>query len=230
MMALGGFSAQGLAADIALPAADIVVSQDEARPIEERGGDFTLFGASGSVSLSDYRGKVVAIYFGYSQCPDVCPTNLSLLGSAMNQLSDTELAEFQAIFVSVDPGRDNPQTLAEYTRYFHPDMIGISGAPADLDPVVAQYGAYYEKITYSNSELKYGIAHTSETYIVNRQGKLVRILAHATPPDEIVAAIRETLDETQVEAPVETQVETPVETQVETPVETPVETQVETPQ
>jgi len=193
LLTLGSFAAEREPADATLPAADIVIPQNEARPIEERGGDFILFGASGPVSLSDYRGKVVALYFGYSQCPDVCPTNLALLGSAMKQLSDTELAEFQAIFVSVDPGRDNPQTLAEYSRYFHPDMIGISGAPADLDPVVAQYGAYYEKTPYSNSELLYGIAHTSETYIMSRQGKLVSILAHATPPDEIVKAIRKAL-------------------------------------
>ena len=136
---------------------------------------------------------MVAIYFGYSQCPDVCPTNLAMLGAAMKQLSESELEQFQSIFISVDPGRDSPRQLAEYTRFFHDDMIGVSAAPNDLNPVVAQYGAYYEKHSYSNSEMLYGIDHTSETYIVGREGELHSIQAHATPPDELLVAIRAAL-------------------------------------
>ncbi len=171
----------------------LVLTVDGNMPIEQRGGEFTLFGAQGAVSLSDFRGKVVAIYFGYSQCPDVCPTNLSILTSAMKQLSTQELANFQAIFISVDPGRDDPERLAKYVTFFHSDMIGISGAPVDLNPVVAQYGAFYEKVSYSNSEMLYGIDHTSETYIVSKQGKLTAILSHASPRDEVLATIRREL-------------------------------------
>lgn len=170
-----------------------VLTVDGNMPIEQRGGEFTLFGAQGAVSLSDFRGKVVAIYFGYSQCPDVCPTNLSILTSAMKQLSAQELANFQAIFISVDPGRDDPERLAKYTTFFHPEMIGISGAPVDLNPVVAQYGAFYEVASYSNSEMLYGIDHTSETYIVSKQGILTAILPHASPRDKVLAAIRREL-------------------------------------
>ncbi len=158
--------------------------------ITDRGGDFSLIGKSGWVSLSDFKGKVVAVYFGYTKCPDVCPTNLSFLSSAIAQLSPEEKKNFQSIFISVDPGRDTPDILADYVKYFDKDMIGLSAAPDDIDPVVAQYGAYYEKVPYSNSALMYGIDHTSETYIVGKKGKLVAVLEHATPSAKILATIR----------------------------------------
>lgn len=175
---------------VGIPSADITLSEDETRPMSERGGEFTLFGSDGAVSLSDFRGKVVAIYFGYTQCPDVCPTNLSLLSSALKQMTEDELAQFQGLFISVDPGRDDPQTLVEYTQFFHPKIMGVSGAPVDLDPVVAEYGAYYEKTAYSNSAMIYGIAHTSEIYVMDRNGKMVGILPHAASPKEIMRQLR----------------------------------------
>jgi len=166
---------------------------DEVIDINDRGGDFSLIGKSGWVSLSDFKGKVVAIYFGYTKCPDVCPTNLSFLSSAIAQLTAEEKKQFQSIFISVDPGRDSPDVLAEYVKYFDEDMIGLSAAPDDVDPVVAQYGAYYEKVPFSNSALMYGIDHTSETYIVGRDGKLVFILDHATESAKILSTIREAM-------------------------------------
>ena len=178
---------------IKTPPPNIVIAADKTLPIEKRGGNFTLYGKNGAVSLSDFKGKVVAIYFGYTQCPDVCPTNLSLLGAAFKKLSKKELEKTQGIFISVDPGRDSPELLADYTKYFHPKIIGISGTPEMVDPVVAAYGAYYEKVSYSNSAMMYGISHTSETYIVGKDGKLSAILAHATPVKDIVKAIRDAL-------------------------------------
>jgi len=178
-----------------MPKANIVIPKDKALPMEKRGGDFTLYGKDGAVSLSDFKGKVVAIYFGYTQCPDVCPTNLSLLGAALKKLNKKELDQVQGIFISVDPGRDSPEHLAEYTRYFHPKIMGISGTPEMIDPIVAAYGAYYEKVPYSNSAMLYGISHTSETYIVGKNGKLSAILPHATPTKDILKAIKKALKE-----------------------------------
>ncbi len=161
--------------------------------INDRGGDFSLIGKKGWVNLSDFRGKVVAIYFGYTQCPDVCPTNLSFLSSAIAQLNPEEKKQFQSIFISVDPGRDTLEKLEEYVKYFDEAMIGLSAAPDDLDPVVAQYGAYYEKVPYSNSALMYSVDHTSETYIVGKDGKLVYILPHATESIKVLKAIRDAM-------------------------------------
>ena len=175
------------------PPPNIVISEDQALPMEKRGGDFTLYGIDGAVNLSDFRDKVVAIYFGYTQCPDVCPTNLALLGDGLKKLTKKELDNIQGIFISVDPGRDTPELLADYTRHFHPKIIGISGTPEMVDPIVATYGAYYEKISYSNSAMMYGVSHTSETYIVGKNGKLSAILPHAAPAADIVKAIRSAL-------------------------------------
>jgi len=176
------------------PVPDVVIAADKTLPMEKRGGNFTLYGKNGAVSLSDFKGKVVAIYFGYTQCPDVCPTNLAFLGTAFKQLSKKELENVQGIFISVDPGRDTPEILADYTKYFHPKIIGISGTPEMIDPVVAAYGAYYEKVSFSNSAMMYGISHTSETYIVGKDGKLSAIMPHASPVADIVKAIRKALD------------------------------------
>lgn len=175
------------------PSADIVIPEDQVLPMEKRGGDFTLYGKNGAVNLSDFKGKVVAVYFGYTQCPDVCPTNLALMGAGFKKLSEKELENVQGIFISVDPGRDTPEHLADYTKYFHPKIMGISGTPDMIDPIVAAYGAYYEKVSFSNSAMMYGISHTSETYIVGKDGKLSAILPHAAPADDIVKAIQTAL-------------------------------------
>jgi len=187
MLAMNIAHAEKMVSDKPLP------KRDEIIEIKDRGGDFTLIGKDGWVSLSDFKGKVVAIYFGYTKCPDVCPTNLSFLSSAIAQLSSDEKKHFQSIFISVDPGRDSPDILLDYVKYFDKDMIGLSAAPDDLDPVVAQYGAYYEKVPYSNSALMYGIDHTSETYIIGKDGKLSAILPHAAESAKILSAIREAM-------------------------------------
>jgi protein SCO1/2 len=115
------------------------------------------------------------------------------LSSALGHLTEQEKNNFQSIFISVDPGRDTPDKLLEYVKYFDPNMIGLSAAPNDLDPVVAQYGAFYEKIPFSNSSLMYGIDHTSETYIVGKDGKLFAILPHATASAKILKTLREAM-------------------------------------
>lgn len=172
------------------PPVENSAAAEEIIDIKDRGGEFQLIGKDGWVALSDFKGKVVAIYFGYTKCPDVCPTNLSFISSAIQHLSADEKKQFQSIFISVDPGRDSPDVLSEYVQYFDKNMIGLSAAPDDLDPVVAQYGAYYEKVPYSNSSLIYGVDHTSETYIVGKEGKLVAILPHATESAKILSTIR----------------------------------------
>ena len=169
---------------------DTVIEVNRVIDIKDRGGNFSLIGKQGWISLSDFEEKVVAIYFGYTKCPDVCPTNLSLLSSAIAQLKPEEKKQFQSIFISVDPGRDTLEILDDYVKYFDEDMIGLSAAPDVLDPVVAQYGAYYEKVPYSNSALMYGVDHTSETYIVGKDGKLFAILPHATESVKVLETIR----------------------------------------
>jgi protein SCO1/2 len=90
-----------------------------------QGGDFTLSSSAGRVSLTDFRGKVVLIYFGYTWCPDICPLNLSCLSLALDGLTPREREQVQVLFVSVDPDRDTPQRLHRYTAHFAPDILGL---------------------------------------------------------------------------------------------------------
>lgn len=154
-----------------------------------QGGDFTLQGKNGPVALKDYRGKVVLIYFGYTFCPDVCPTSLSLIAQAISSLEPAERERVQGIFISVDPERDTLDRLKEYAPFFHPAIVGITGSPEQLTAVARQYGASYMK-QKPNAEGQYAVDHSSITYVVAPDGKLIASLPHASTPQQIVDTVR----------------------------------------
>jgi len=154
------------------------------------GGDFTLQSADGPVSLKDFRAKVVLLYFGYTKCPDVCPTSLSFLTQALNELSEDELNRVQGIFVSVDPKRDTPDALKEYVGYFHPSLLGVTGSAAEVADVAALYGAQYYEVELEGSAFGYSVNHSAVTYLITPDGALRFIFPHGTPPQVIVEAIR----------------------------------------
>lgn len=153
------------------------------------GGDFTLTGSTGPVSLKDFRGKVVLVYFGYTFCPDVCPTSLSLMAQALSLLEPDERERVRGIFISVDPERDTPDRLKEYAPFFHPAIVGITGTPEQVAAIARQYGASYMK-QKPNADGQYAVDHSSITYVVDPQGQLVASLPHASSPQQIVDAVR----------------------------------------
>jgi protein SCO1/2 len=156
-------------------------------------GDFTLQSAAGPVSLKDYRGKVVLIYFGYTYCPDVCPTSLAATAQGLALLKPEELAKVAMIFISVDPERDTPARLKDYAEFFHPNVVGVTGTPEKLAEIAKRYGVFYarQKIDTAGG---YVVDHSSDTYVVGPEGRLVGKIAHATPPDRVVAELRKYLD------------------------------------
>lgn len=168
------------------------VSFDEA----PQGGDFTLQSAAGPFSLKAQRGKVVLLYFGYTHCPDVCPTTLTGIAQAFKALKKNELAHVEAVFVSVDPERDSPKKLAAYTKYFHPSIIGVTGAPDQIAQVAKQYGAVYRKVKNASGK-GYLFSHSANTYVIAPDGTLNTILPDATPPREIDKVIRSLLSNGQ---------------------------------
>lgn len=153
------------------------------------GGDFTLDSPSGKLTLQEYRGKVVLLYFGYTFCPDVCPTALSSIGQALAALAPDELAQVQGIFVSVDPERDTMEVLNVYAPFFHPSIVGASGTPAQVAEVARRYGVSYMK-QKSVDDRPYTVDHSSFTYLIDREGRLAATLPHGAPPADIVAQIR----------------------------------------
>lgn len=164
---------------------------DTAPPLPP-GGDFTLQSADGPVTAASLRGKVVLLYFGYTACPDVCPTSLALIVGALKALDAAELARVQVLFVSVDPDHDTPAKLTQYASYFHPNIIGATAPAPVLAEIAARYGARF-RVERLESAAGYAVDHTSFTTVIAPDGKLTEQLPHGTLPDEIVAAVRRAL-------------------------------------
>lgn len=158
------------------------------------GGDFTLESASGPVSLKDYRGKLVLVYFGYTFCPDICPTSLASTAEGLKQLKPEEAARVAMIFISVDPERDTPPRLKEYAEFFHPSLVGVTGTPENLAEIAKRYGVFYARQKVETAGGGYVVDHSADTYVVGPNGQLVGKIAHATPPDRVVAEIRKHLN------------------------------------
>jgi protein SCO1/2 len=159
-----------------------------------QGGDFVLDSADGPVKLEDFRGKVVLLYFGYTLCPDICPTNLAAVARALSVLEAEETAQVRVIFVSVDPQRDELPRLKTYAAYFHPTMLGASGSEEVIAEVARRYGAAYRKVE-TGSALGYMVDHSAYTYLIDRHGKLRGQLEHAASPNQILDSIRALLAE-----------------------------------
>jgi protein SCO1 len=157
------------------------------------GGDFTLQSAGGPVSLSDFKGKVVLLYFGYTYCPDICPTSLVATAAGLKQLSAEEQARVAMIFISVDPERDTPARLKEYVEFFHPNIVGVTGSAESLADIARRYGAFYAKQSVATAGGGYVVDHSADTYVIGTDGKLVGKIAHATPPEQVAGEIRKHL-------------------------------------
>lgn len=147
--------------------------------------DFTLQSAQGPVSLSDFRGKYVVLYFGYTHCPDICPTTLAALKATFNRLgSRTDQA--QVVFVSVDYKRDTPEKMSSYVNNFRPDFIGLAGTQDEITQVAQEYGIYF-KLNDPDANGAYSVDHTSTIMILDRQGALVATWSYDQQPDEMAS-------------------------------------------
>jgi len=153
------------------------------------GGDFKLNSVDGEQSLSDFRGEVVLVYFGFMSCPDVCPTSMAVMKQAINQLNEAERAKVRGIFISVDPQRDTVDELNAYTQYFSDRIFGMTGSKEQIDAVVKQYGAYYKFVQLDDSALGYTVDRAARIYLIDPEGQLADILAHDINPAELHAKI-----------------------------------------
>lgn len=151
---------------------------DAAEPLDGPVVDFTLQSAKGPVRLSDFRGKVVLLYFGYTFCPDICPTSLAATARALRELPEADLANVQTIFVSVDPERDTPAHLEEYAHFFHPNILGVTGSPEDVARAAKPFEVVYRKHE-TNGAGGYVVDHTALTYVIAPDGHLAARLPHA---------------------------------------------------
>ncbi|MDR2239029.1 MAG: SCO family protein [Zoogloeaceae bacterium] len=159
------------------------------------GGDFTLQSADGPVHLADFRGKAVLLFFGYTYCPDICPTALASVAASLNQLSAEERARVAAIFVSVDPKRDTPTRLKEYTAFFDPAIVGVTGSADEIAAVARRYGVFYAEQKVATAGDGYVVDHTSDTYLIGPDGRLRGTLPHGAGPEQMASAMRKILNQ-----------------------------------
>ncbi len=162
--------------------------------VDPPGGDFTLQSKDGPVSLSDSDGKVRLLYFGYTFCPDVCPTSLARIGAAFKKLNEEELKQVQGILVSVDPDRDTVEKLADYTKYFHPKIVGVTGKKEQIDEIAKRYDVKYRKAEGSTAA-SYLVDHTAYIFVLDKKGKISEYLPHAVQVERAVEVIRNLIKE-----------------------------------
>jgi protein SCO1 len=154
--------------------------------------DFSLTGPDGKIlSLSDFRGKLVVLYFGYTSCPDVCPTTMAALAQAMRDLG-AKADGVQVIMVTVDPERDTPDRLNSYVAAFDSRFIGLSGTPDQIAGAAKPFGIVYEKHAGS-SATNYLVDHTATTTVLDENGRIRLIWPYGTPPEELASDLDQLL-------------------------------------
>ena len=137
------------------------------------GGEFTLTSLQGPVNLSDHRGKVVLLFFGYTSCPDVCPLSLFRIGNCLSSLEDEQAEQVSALFITLDPERDTAERMRQYAGFFHPQIVGLTGDAEAIDEVTTRYGIGYERNLAPESALGYSISHPDTILLVDAEGTLV---------------------------------------------------------
>lgn len=150
--------------------------------------DFTLQSINGPVSLSDFRGKIVVLYFGYTSCPDVCPTTLANLRRALNDLGE-KADQVQVILVAVDWQKDTPERVASYLSAFHPDFVGLSGTQAQIDAVTKDFFIFYQ-INPPDENGYYTVDHTATTQVLDREGRLMLTWPYGLSADELLEDLK----------------------------------------
>jgi protein SCO1/2 len=162
-------SFRGTLYDPALPAYEIELTQ----------------GNGSSFRLSEMQGNNVLLFFGYTSCPDVCPTTLSEMKRVLSELG-ADAEHVKVVFVTVDPERDTPEKLREYVSIFNPTFIGLSGSVEELQKVWSDYGVYREEEQMPNSATGYLVNHTARVYLIDRDGNLRLSYSYGTPTDDFV--------------------------------------------
>jgi protein SCO1 len=152
------------------------------------GGPFRLIDQNGrSVSDADLKGRPSLVFFGFTHCPEICPTALFEISEILNQLGP-DAARVNALFVTVDPERDTPEKLKDYLSSFNPRLIGLSGDPAALAAVAKAYRVYYKKVPLDAGG--YTMDHTAIVYLMDKEGRFVAPFSLKRRPEESAADLR----------------------------------------
>ena len=156
------------------------------------GGPFTLTDQGGARrNLSDFRGKLVLLYFGFTYCPDVCPTDLMAMGNLIRSLGPAG-DQVQPVFVTLDPARDRPEMLRAYVASFHPRFVALTGTEDEIRRVATSYKVYFEKVKPPGVGT-YLIDHTAYVFLLDREGRFITLFPPGTPQERMAVMVREQL-------------------------------------
>ena len=178
---------------------DDAVNPDSAvRPQLERyeiGGEFELTNQRGErMRLSDFAGRALVMFFGYTFCPDVCPATLARVREVKAALPPEDAARFTGVLVSVDPARDSPQRLGQYVEFFDPAFVALTGSEDELEDVARRYGARF-MIPEGQPEDSYLVNHSSIAYLIDPAGHVRALYYGDEPIDAIASNVRQVLEE-----------------------------------
>lgn len=156
------------------------------------GGPFSLTDGQGNIVRDeDFRGRYMLVYFGYTFCPDICPTDLSRLSAAIDELPKDTASQIQVLFITVDPERDTPMLAGEFAQAFHPDFIGLSGSVDAVKQAVTAYRVHRAKVFIPGEpEEEYLISHSPNTYLMGPSGEFLTLFPHDSQSDVMAEVIQ----------------------------------------
>ena len=163
--------------------------EPSAPPASDIGGSFHLTAQNGArVDQSLLNGKWTAVYFGYTFCPDVCPTTLGVMAQALEKLG-ADSQRVVPVFITIDPARDTPKVLADYMKAFGPSFVGLTGSDAQIKAVEKEYRVYAAKRPLDKGG--YGMDHSSVLYLMGPNGKMVSFYDEAVSPDDLAKDLKQ---------------------------------------
>lgn len=149
---------------------------------EPIGGAFSLKDQTGKIRTdADFHGQLMLVYFGFTYCPDICPTDLQQIGIAMEQLGD-DARNVQPLFITLDPERDTVDHLAQYVPLFHPRLLGLTGSIKDVSQAADAYRVYYKRVSTGSKPDDYTVDHSAFIYLIGRDGKYLGFFPPAPTP------------------------------------------------
>ena len=158
------------------------------------GGPFTLVDHTGKTRHdTDFRGRHMLIYFGYTFCPDVCPTALQVMTGALDQLDPAQQKRIAPIFITVDPARDTTDHLKTYVGNFHPQLVGLTGTEKQVADAARAYRVYFAKAKDAGESPDYLMDHSSIVFLMGSDGGYISHFTHATAPEKMAEALRKQL-------------------------------------
>jgi protein SCO1/2 len=167
------------------------VAQVQSVGVPQIGGPFVLINQDGkTVSEADFKGKYMLVYFGFTYCPDVCPTSLTIMEDALDMLGD-KAERITPMFITVDPERDDPEAMKLYVEHFHPRLVGLTGSVDQVKAVAKTYKAYFTKSGDGYDDGDYSVDHSSITYLMAPDGKFVTHFSHGVEAEAMAKKLAE---------------------------------------